>query len=70
MTTDSRAEFWEVAGEVCTEKQLRVLRLREQHGASVYQISYMLDLSPSTVRGHLAAAARNLRRGLANQAVL
>jgi hypothetical protein len=39
-----------------------VLELREKHGASIYQIGYMLDASPSTVRGHLRAAERNLRR--------
>lgn len=63
-----RDEFWKLAREVCTDRQLRALELREKHGASLYQIGYMMDLHPSTIRGHLRAASRNLRR--ANQAGL
>jgi DNA-binding CsgD family transcriptional regulator len=63
--SNSRDEFWKLAADVCTPKQLRVLELKEKHGASIYQIGYMTDLHPSTVRGHLRAAARNIRRALA-----
>ena len=64
MPGDVSGEIWEIAGRVCTEKQLRCLELHERHGASIYQISYMMDLHPSTVRGHLRSATRNVRRGL------
>lgn len=68
--SSTNAEFWKLAGQVCTERQIRVLELREKHGASIYQMAYMLDLSPSTVRGHLRAGTRNLRRAVENQADL
>jgi DNA-binding NarL/FixJ family response regulator len=64
-----RGEVWEVAREVCTERQLRVLELHERHGESIYQIGFMMDLSPSTVRGHLRAATRNVRRAVEQSAV-
>lgn len=58
------ADYWAVAREVCTEKQLRVLELRERRGMSLYAIGHALDLSPSTVRGHLRDATRKVRRAL------
>ena len=58
------ADVWTIAAEVLTERQLRCFELRERHGMSVYSIAYALDVHPSTVRGHLHAAARNVRRGL------
>jgi len=63
-----RDEFWKLVGEVCTPLQVQVLELHEKHGASIYQIGYMMDRSPSTIRGHLRAATRNVRRGIENQA--
>ena len=58
-------DIWAVAREVLTAKQLQALELRERHGMSDYSIAYMLGLDRSTVRGHLRAAERNLRRTLA-----
>ena len=55
-------DVWAIARACCTEKQLRCLELREKHGKSHYSIAYMLGLDPSTVRGHLRAAERNVRR--------
>lgn len=57
-------ELWNLAGEALTPKQLRVLELREKHGFSIYQIAYAVDISASTVRGHLRAAHHNLGRAL------
>jgi hypothetical protein len=45
-TVEPARDVWDVAAAVCTKKQLQVLQLRERHGASIYQIAYMLDASP------------------------
>ena len=49
---------------VLTEHQLRVFELREQHGCSWTQISYMMDKHQATVRGHYAAAVRRIHHEL------
>lgn len=56
--------YWQVAREVCTEKQLRVLELREKHGFSLRQIALACDTSHSNVVGHLEAAHRNINKAL------
>ncbi len=55
-------DIWTIAREdgVLTERQLRVLELRELHGCTWNQISYMLNLDQSTVRGHYNRARRRL----------
>ena len=58
------ADVWEVAREACTERQFRIFELHEKQQLSVYSIALALDLSPSTVRTHLRAAERNVRRAL------
>lgn len=61
-----QAEILDLAREpgVLTETQLRVLELREQHGASWNQIAYMTDKHQATVRGHYRAAVRRIHREL------
>jgi DNA-binding NarL/FixJ family response regulator len=54
----------EIAAKVVTEKQQKVWELREKRGHSIYAIGYAPYLSPSTVRGHLAAATRRTHRSL------
>lgn len=58
------AEWWDVAGRVCTAKQLRILELRERHGFSLTQIAYATRLSVSTVRSQLRAAYHNIDQEL------
>ena len=60
--------FWDTAREVCTEKQLRVLTLREKHGFSLRQIALACDISLSMVRDHLAAAHHNIDKALRTSA--
>jgi DNA-binding NarL/FixJ family response regulator len=57
-----RGDIWDLAREpgILTDRQLRVLELRELHGSTWNQISYMLDLDQSTVRGHYRRAQRRL----------
>jgi DNA-binding NarL/FixJ family response regulator len=57
-----RGQIWEIAREagVLTERQLKVLELRELNGCTWNQISYMLDLDQATVRGHYRRAQRRL----------
>ncbi len=62
-------DIWVIARkpDVLTERQLRVLELRELHGCTWNQISYMLDLDQSTVRGHYNRARRRLALELERQ---
>ncbi len=55
-------EIWTIAREegVLTERQLRVLELRELHGCTWNQIVWMMGLDQSTVRGHYQRAQRKL----------
>jgi DNA-directed RNA polymerase specialized sigma24 family protein len=59
-----RADIWQVAGDVLTDKQLRILELRERHGFSWRQIAYMVNVDVSTVRGHYNAAIRKIHNHL------
>jgi len=56
--------YWDIAAEVCTEKQLRVLELKEKHGFSLRQIALTCDIAVGTVRVHLEAAYRNIHKAL------
>jgi DNA-binding NarL/FixJ family response regulator len=51
---------WEIAPQICTALQFEVLELREKHGCTWSQISYMLNRDQATVRGHHRAALRKL----------
>ncbi len=55
-------EIWTIAREpgVLTERQLKVLELRELHGFTWNQIVYAMNLDQSTVRGHYNRAQRRL----------
>ena len=57
-----RGQVWELAQTegVLTERQRTILELRELHGMTWNQISYMMDLDQSTVRGHYRRAQRRL----------
>lgn len=59
-------DVWAVAREpgVLTEKQLRILEMRERRGMSWNEISLTLDISRSGVRQHHRAATRRLARRL------
>jgi transcriptional regulator len=59
-TLPANADVWKIASQVCTEKQLRVLELRERHSFSWRQIAAMTDTDYSNVRGHYNAAVRNV----------
>ncbi len=56
------ADIWQIAREpnVLTQKQLEILELRELHGCTWNQISFMKNLDQSTVRGHYNRARRRL----------
>ena len=66
MTTLAQSDIADLARApgVLTDLQLRVFELREQHGASWTQISYMMDKHQATVRGHYAAAVRRIHHEL------
>jgi DNA-directed RNA polymerase specialized sigma24 family protein len=68
--TTTQADILDVAREpgVLTDLQLRVLELRELHGASWNQIAYMTDKHQATVRGHYRAAVRRVHRELERRA--
>ncbi len=55
-------DIWQIAREpnVLTQKQLEILELRELHGCTWNQISFMKNLDQSTVRGHYNRARRRL----------
>ena len=57
-----RGDIWSIAREpdVLTDRQLHILELRELHGCTWNQISYMTDLDQATVRGHYRRAQRRL----------
>ena len=46
--------------EVCTEKQINVLKLKAA-GVSTRGIARVLDVDPVTVRGHLERAYKRIR---------
>jgi DNA-directed RNA polymerase specialized sigma24 family protein len=48
------------AAAILTEKQYRVLELREKHGMSWRVIGAMTNTDQATVRGHHQAAVRKL----------
>jgi len=60
-------EFWRIAREVCTPKQLEVLELRDKHGFGKRLIAMNLGLSTTTVRDRLDAADRKIRRAYAQK---
>lgn len=57
-----RGDIWDLARQpgTLTERQLKVLELRELHGCTWNQISYMTNSDQSTVRGHYQRAQRRL----------
>lgn len=58
---------WEtVARQVCTERQLQILQLREKHGLSWHVIALTTNLGHSTVRGHYRAAVHNIHAAMQN----
>jgi DNA-directed RNA polymerase specialized sigma24 family protein len=57
--------YWVTARAVCTEKQLRVLELRELHGLSLRQISWTCRISVRTVRDQLDAAHLRIQKEIA-----
>ncbi len=59
-TLPARDDIFEIAAEVCTPLQLRVLTLRERHGFTWNQIAAATGGHPSTVRGHHKSAIRRL----------
>lgn len=48
--------FWGLARELLTEKQFRVLELRDRYGMSWSQVAGALGIGEPTARGHLRAA--------------
>lgn len=65
--TKTEAELWEIANQVLTQKQLRVLKYWVD-GHSIRTIATALDLHESTIRGHLTAALRNMKPHLRKDA--
>ncbi len=61
--------IWKLAQTegVLTDLQRQVLELRELHGCTWNQISYMIDRDQSTVRGHYNRAQRRLYTIIENQ---
>ena len=53
-------EIWKLAGEILTPIQMSVLELREKHGFSWHQIAIYHNRTKATVRGHYAAATKNI----------
>jgi transcriptional regulator len=53
-------DIWQLAAQVCTERQLLILTLREKHGYSWNQIAITTNLTRATVRGHHQAATKNV----------
>lgn len=60
------ADVWVIAADACTDRQLRVLELRERHGMSWHMIALTMDLGHATVRGHYRAAVHNVNRAVQN----
>jgi DNA-directed RNA polymerase specialized sigma24 family protein len=60
--------YWQTARAVCTEKQLRVLELRERHGFSLRTIALATGSALWTVRDHVDAAHRRIYNALEEQA--
>jgi DNA-binding CsgD family transcriptional regulator len=58
---------WLVAQQVCTDRQLHVLRLYRQ-GMPKRAIARLLQIGPATVRDHLDAAARRIERSFEDTA--
>jgi len=56
----SADRYWVTVRQVCTDKQIRILELRELHGFSLRVIALMTGSSLSTVRGHLDAGHRRI----------
>lgn len=54
---------WEIAGEICTDKQLRVLDLRRR-GWSYRRCALFLDVDEATIRGHVQRAERRIALAL------
>lgn len=53
-------DVWPVALLILTEKQYRVLELREKHGLSWRLIGTMTNTDQTTVRGHYHAGCKRL----------
>lgn len=59
--------YWQVAREVCTQKQFRLLELRERHGHSLRQTSLAVGVSVSTVRSQIQAAHHRIAKKIEMQ---
>jgi DNA-directed RNA polymerase specialized sigma24 family protein len=58
------SEYWAAAREVLTDKQFRILELRDRHGFSLRQIAHATGVGVPTVRSSLAAARHKLNLAL------
>lgn len=56
MTDPEFEEIWAIAIDVCSERQLEVIRWRHR-GASWRRIAAVMSLSPTTVRDHFRAGS-------------
>lgn len=56
--------YWQTAAEVCTDKELRALVLRDRFNLGTRQIALNLDISRSSVRERLDNADRKIHAAL------
>ena len=57
-------DYWQVARDVCTPKQLRILELRDKHNMSWRQIESAVGVRIPTLKAHYRAAAFKVRSTL------
>lgn len=55
-------DYWQVAREVCTPRQLELLELRERQGHSLRSTSLAAGVSVSTVRSQIHAAHHRIAK--------
>lgn len=60
LPADEPGTYWQLATQVCTPKQLRVLELREKHHFGWERIADTIGITSTTVRGHYKAATKNI----------
>ena len=53
-------DIWDTARDVCTERQLAVLELRERHGYSWNMIAIYFNITNRGARQHYQAATKNI----------
>lgn len=67
MKYELSATEWSLAQEVCTARQAQVLNYARR-GWGARSIAATLDLDPSTVRHHLEAGMKKIKRELERRA--